>query len=228
VASIGLTGIGVAVDVAKSRPLMALFLFFLGIGVGLWDVAMNLEGAAVERLLGRTVMPHFHAAFSGGTVGAALVGALMSWSGVRLVPHLLGAVVVTVLIAAWGLRSFLPRDVDRDTDAGQPDGGDGDAHDDRAGRSDPVGHPPRERQGEHRAHRGGEQGQPQLAGCEPQGRLAVRDPRGEGREGDAGEREGDEDGVASLDRAGGVEGGGRGGGGVAHYGSLGTMQYVGV
>ena len=119
VASIGLTGIGVAVDVAKSRPLMALFLFFLGIGVGLWDVAMNLEGAAVERLLGRTVMPHFHAAFSGGTVGAALVGALMSWSGVTLVPHLLGAVVVTVLVAAWALRAFLPRDVEVDTDAAQ-------------------------------------------------------------------------------------------------------------
>ena len=34
-------------------------------------------GAAVERLLDKTVMPHFHAAFSGGTVLSALVGAGM-------------------------------------------------------------------------------------------------------------------------------------------------------
>ena len=117
VASVGLLGIGMAVDVAESRLLMALFLFLLGSGVGLWDVAMNLEGAAVERLLGRTVMPHFHAAFSGGTVVAALVGALMSWAGISLVPHLLGAVVITVAVAAWSLRAFLPRSVEVETDS---------------------------------------------------------------------------------------------------------------
>lgn len=114
VAGLGLVTVGVAVDVARSRPLMAVGLFFLGMGVGLWDVAMNLEGAAVERLLGRTVMPHFHAAFSGGTVVAALVGSLMSWAGVSLVPHFLGALVVTAVLGWWGVRAFLPRVVEVD------------------------------------------------------------------------------------------------------------------
>ncbi len=115
VASLGLVGVGVAVDVFESRPVMAVGLFFLGLGVGLWDVAMNLEGAAVERALGKTVMPHFHAAFSGGTVLAALVGSLMSWASVPLVPHFVGAVVVTAALGAWGVRAFLPRSVELET-----------------------------------------------------------------------------------------------------------------
>ena len=51
-------------------------LFLYGIGTGVWDVAMNVEGADVERRLGRTIMPRFHAGFSLGTVIGAGVGAL--------------------------------------------------------------------------------------------------------------------------------------------------------
>ncbi len=61
------------------RGVVAAGLFALGLGVGVWDVGMNLEGASVERLLGRTIMPRFHAAFSAGTVFSALVG--RSWPG---------------------------------------------------------------------------------------------------------------------------------------------------
>ena len=117
VSAVGLVAVGLAVDVARSRPLMAAGLFLLGMGVGLWDVAMNLEGAAVERLLGRNVMPHFHAAFSGGTVVAALIGSFMSWAGVSLVPHFLGALVVAAVLGWWGVRAFLPRAVEEQTTA---------------------------------------------------------------------------------------------------------------
>ena len=48
----GLT-VGVLHSVAVSVP----FLFAAMFGIGLWDVAMNLEGAAVEQRLGRTIMP---------------------------------------------------------------------------------------------------------------------------------------------------------------------------
>ena len=61
--------------------LVALFLVAYGVGYGLWDVAMNVEGAAVERLGGKTLMPQLHAMWSVGTVlggllGIALVGTL--------------------------------------------------------------------------------------------------------------------------------------------------------
>ena len=69
--TIGLLGLGGAAfgaSVLASVPVTALGLFFYGVGIGSWDVAMNVEGAAVERRLGRTIMPRFHAGFSLGTV----------------------------------------------------------------------------------------------------------------------------------------------------------------
>jgi fucose permease len=108
----GLLVVAAGVDLVESRWVVAAGLYFVGIGVGLWDVSMNLEGAAVERLLGRTVMPHFHAAFSGGTVLSALVGAGMSWAGVPLLVHFGGVLVLSSAVAAWALRSFLPRAVE--------------------------------------------------------------------------------------------------------------------
>lgn len=112
VALVGLLSVAVVVDAQGPRPLLAAGLFLIGLGVGLWDVAMNLEGAAVEHALGSSVMPHFHAAFSGGTVLSALIGAGMSWAGVPLLPHFVGAALVTVGLGLWAVRSFLPRAVE--------------------------------------------------------------------------------------------------------------------
>jgi len=76
--------VGLVVDAHGPRVAVAAGLFFIGLGVGVWDVSMNLEGADVERHLGTSVMPHFHAAFSGGTVLSALLGSAMSWARVPL------------------------------------------------------------------------------------------------------------------------------------------------
>lgn len=107
--TVGMVGVGVGVDVLGQRAVVAAGLFALGLGVGVWDVGMNLEGANVERLLGRNIMPRFHAAFSAGTVFSALVGALMAWLGVPVTVHLLSAGVVIVIACLWAIRSFLPR-----------------------------------------------------------------------------------------------------------------------
>jgi fucose permease len=80
----------------------------VGLGVGVWDVGMNLEGATVERRLERNIMPRFHAAFSGGTVLSALIGALMAWRQVPVSLHLLVGTAVIVAASLWALRSFLP------------------------------------------------------------------------------------------------------------------------
>ena len=92
---------------ANNAYFAAAGLFAYGLGVGVWDVAMNVEGAAVEKRLGRTVMPRFHAAFSLGTVAAAGVGALTTGLGVPMLWHL-GAVAAAVLLLAQP-RGFLPR-----------------------------------------------------------------------------------------------------------------------
>ena len=74
-------------------------LFLLGLGSGTWDVAMNVEGAEVERRLGRSIMSRFHAGFSVGTVAGALLGSAMIALGVSVTAHL---IVVAVLVAADG------------------------------------------------------------------------------------------------------------------------------
>jgi fucose permease len=107
IAAVGLavTGIGTRVDVA---PVVA-GLFLIGVGAGTWDVAMNVEGSAVERALGRAVMPRFHAGFSVGTVAGALIGAAMVALGVSVTAHLLGIAVLVAVIGPTAVRRFLPR-----------------------------------------------------------------------------------------------------------------------
>lgn len=114
---VGFTVVGAGVDLAESRLVVAIGLFLIGSGIGVWDVAMNLEGASVERLLGQTVMPQFHAAFSGGTVVSALFGSLMSWGRVPLLPHLLGSALVVTVGGFWAMRAFLPRAVEEEVEA---------------------------------------------------------------------------------------------------------------
>lgn len=111
---LGLVVVGVGVDALANRPFVMVGLFLLGLGIGTFDVAMNLEGASVERLLGRAIMPHFHAAFSGGTVVSALIGAGLSYLHVPIGLHLAGVVVLIGVGVPWLLRAFLPRSVELD------------------------------------------------------------------------------------------------------------------
>ena len=52
-------------------PPVAAGLFLFGFSSGTWDVAMNVQGAAVEQRLGRAIMSRFHAGWSIGTVAGA-------------------------------------------------------------------------------------------------------------------------------------------------------------
>jgi MFS family permease len=114
----GLAVVGVGADALTTVWVAALGLLALGYGAGTWDVAMNVEGADVERRLGYTVMPRFHAAFSLGTVAGAGAGAVAAWLGVPVVVHL-GSVAVTVaLLPAAAVRRFLPLDPSEHTAVG--------------------------------------------------------------------------------------------------------------
>ncbi|WP_341394516.1 MFS transporter [Arthrobacter sp. G119Y2] len=99
-------------------PLAAGGLLLFGAGIGLWDVAMNLEGAEVERHLRRTVMPKFHAAFSGGAFVGAMVGAVLSAAGISLSLHLVGILVIATVLVLAVPRNFLPDPVPVHDDGG--------------------------------------------------------------------------------------------------------------
>jgi MFS family permease len=93
---------------AASAPLAGVGLFLGGAGIGVWDVSMNVEGADVEQRLGRAIMPRFHAGFSFGTVGGALVGAVAAGAGVPLALQLVVTGVVVLAALAVVTRWFLP------------------------------------------------------------------------------------------------------------------------
>jgi MFS family permease len=109
-AVVNASGLGIAsVGVATGRVVpVALGLVLAGAGTGVWDAAMNLEGATVEQHLGRTIMPRFHAGFSVGTMVAAGIAAVAAWLDVPVVVHLPVVLAVSVLSVAWAVRRFLP------------------------------------------------------------------------------------------------------------------------
>jgi cyanate permease len=91
-----------------SVPLAGLGLMLLGIGNSTWDVAMNVEGADVERRLGRTLMPRFHAGFSLGTVLGAGVSAAAAATGVAVSTQLFLTAVLSAIVMILTVRRFLP------------------------------------------------------------------------------------------------------------------------
>jgi len=92
---VALTTVALGYRVGVAPVVVGLFLF--GFAAGAWDVAMNVHGAFVEQHLGRSIMSRFHAGFSLGTVGGALIGAAMVACGVSVTVHLM---VVALVVAA--------------------------------------------------------------------------------------------------------------------------------
>ena len=109
VAAAGLATAGLGYPVGVAVVLVGLFA--LGVGNGTWDVAMNVEGSAVEQELRRAIMPRFHAGFSVGTVAGALIGAGMVALGVSATVHLVGVAAFVAIAVPLAVRDFLP-DVD--------------------------------------------------------------------------------------------------------------------
>jgi predicted MFS family arabinose efflux permease len=68
---------------------------------------MNVEGAEVERLLDRSIMPRFHAAFSLGTVAGAAIGAFVTFVGVGIGWHVGAVGVLVALLGGASVRGFL-------------------------------------------------------------------------------------------------------------------------
>jgi MFS family permease len=105
-----LVGLVVAGSLASTGSVAgaALGLLAYGFGTGVWDVAMNVDGAAVERQLGRSIMPRFHAGWSFGTFTGAGVGAVAAGIGVPLGVHLAVAPAIAVIAAVLASRRLLP------------------------------------------------------------------------------------------------------------------------
>ncbi|MGC4861533.1 MFS transporter [Micromonospora sp. DT41] len=119
--AVGLTVAGLGATLTGSFVVVAVGLVAFGYGSGACDVAMNVEAAAVERRLRRTIMPRFHAGWSLGSVAGAGLGALAARLDVAVGAHLCAVAVVVLAGTVLATRAYLP------SSAHTPEGGTADA-----------------------------------------------------------------------------------------------------
>jgi MFS family permease len=105
--SVGLVLVGLGGSVLPSVPLVVIGLALFGFGNGTVDVMMNVEGAAAERAIGKTLMPLMHAFFSFGTVAGAALAAAASAIALSVSVHL-GIVAVLIAIAVIVAVRYVP------------------------------------------------------------------------------------------------------------------------
>ncbi len=111
-AGVALALLGVSTSLVLSFPLAITAMALFGVASSICDVAMNVEGSAVEREMGRTLMPWFHAAWSFGTVAGAGLGAALALGGVA--PSMHFAIIAGVIVVA---ATLIPRMLSRVLDA---------------------------------------------------------------------------------------------------------------
>ncbi len=107
ISSIGLIIVGVGGSWIINSSIVFLGLAIFGFGNGICDVAMNVEGTAVEGVTKKSLLTGFHAAFSVGTLFGAIVGSVATKSGVPVPLHLTFVSVVIVLSIIF-LSRFVP------------------------------------------------------------------------------------------------------------------------
>ena len=88
--------------------LLALSLFIFGMGIGLADVAVNVQGAMVEQAAGKPLMSGFHCLWSVGGIAGAGGGAALLSSGVTPQGSTFYVVALVILGTVYSLRSLLP------------------------------------------------------------------------------------------------------------------------
>ena len=82
--------------------------FITGIGFGMSDVGINVEGAELEKRSGRSLMPQLHGAFSLGTLAGALAGSLAIVAGLAVTIQTITVNALLLILLATMLR-FIPR-----------------------------------------------------------------------------------------------------------------------
>lgn len=114
--ALGMLLIGTGGSLLPSVALAAIGLALFGLGNGAVDVIMNVEGAAAERAIGKTLMPLMHAFFSVGAVLGAVLGAAASGLGIPVFAHL-GSVAVILFITSLVAVRFIPESLELPTKA---------------------------------------------------------------------------------------------------------------
>ncbi|GHO99394.1 MFS transporter [Reticulibacter mediterranei] len=92
------------IALAPTLPLFFLALVLFGAGGGAMDVTMSLQGTAIEREYGRSIMNSFHAYFSIGSLAGAALGSLLAVLDVQPEPHFFAVTAVGCAAIVWSSR----------------------------------------------------------------------------------------------------------------------------
>lgn len=106
--SVGMLAVIVTLDQGNIL-LLAISLFVANVGTSVANTTMNILAGYVEALSRRRVMPWYHAAYSIGTVTAALSGVLMTYLHVGVRAHLLGVIVATIVLMFLTGLMYVPQ-----------------------------------------------------------------------------------------------------------------------
>ncbi|MGR7824944.1 MFS transporter [Klebsiella aerogenes] len=90
----------------SSAPLFAFGLAIFGASFGSAEVAINVEGAAVEREMNKTVLPMMHGFYSFGTLVGAGIGMAVTGFGLPAAPHILIAALVAIAPIVIAIRAI--------------------------------------------------------------------------------------------------------------------------
>ena len=118
-AAVGISIVGIGAGTLTSLPVAMAGFICVGLGIGAVDVVINVEGAAVERTAGKTLMPLMHAAWSAGAIIGSGIGAASAALGIAFQWQFLGEAIVIVAAAAIAVR-YLPQAMPLDAATERP------------------------------------------------------------------------------------------------------------
>ncbi|UYT88874.1 MFS transporter [Priestia megaterium] len=103
---LGLLIVGVG-SFIPSKEIIFMGLMIFGIGYGLAQVAINIEGASLEHKTNKTILPALHASFSAGTLSGAGFGSLAIFIHLPITFHLM-IISFLLLITILLIYKFIP------------------------------------------------------------------------------------------------------------------------
>lgn len=105
-----IVGLGTAFSLTS---IVFVGLVIFGGGYGTAEVALNVEGSAVENQLNKTLLPAFHGSFSLGTLVGAVIGSGAAALHIPVVIHF-GAMAAMIATVTLYLYRYLPHDTGKE------------------------------------------------------------------------------------------------------------------
>ncbi|MGW1564341.1 MFS transporter [Streptomyces sp. NPDC002144] len=108
---LSLVAILLVLAVAPNYPTALVIVCADGVAVGCLNVAMNAQGAALEKVHGRTAMTQLHATFSAGSFLAALLSSGVTALTPDIAPHFAVAAMILLVLLAYARPRLLAEEV---------------------------------------------------------------------------------------------------------------------